>query len=301
MIFRLFTQRNEPEKQYDVYEYDKFPEKFINQSLFIIMDFINLYKDNYPINSDQIWNDIYDVFIRQIGVVGLEGYYSNDSHAPRIERYYRTHNGDALLNLIDLIFVYFDKFLRRIPVRGHSNISQTLDNSIAELNYRFKQYGLGYEFINGELIKKTNEIIHSEIIKPALKLLHDEKFKGAEDEISLAFENYKNGQNKDAILYAQKAFESSMKTICKRKKYSYEKTDTAKKLLEILRLQNYYPEYLNKQLVLLSDLLLSGLPKMRNEEAGHGQGEEIRNVENNYVEYAIHLAATNIVFLVSLL
>lgn len=117
----------------------------------------------------------------------------------------------------------------------------------------------------------------------------------------LAFENYKNGQNKDAILYAQKAFESSMKTICKRKKYTYGENDSAKKLLEILRLQNYYPEYLNKQLVLLSDLLLSGLPKMRNEEAGHGQGEEIRNVENNYVEYAIHLAATNIVFLVSLL
>ena len=134
-----------------------------------------------------------------------------------------------------------------------------------------------------------------------MKLLHDEKFKGAEDEFLLAFSNYKDGKNKDAILYAQKAFESSMKTICKRKKYPYEENDNAKKLIEILRLNNFYPEYLTKQLVLLSDLLLTGLPKMRNEEAGHGQGDEIRNVENNYVEYAIHLAATNIVFLVSLL
>lgn len=301
MIFKLFSQRNEPEKQYDVYEYKVFPEKFINQSFFIILDFIKLYKDDYRIHEEKIWNDIYDIFIRQLGVVGLEGFYSNDSYAPRIEKYYRTHNGNDLLNIIDLIFIYFDKYLRNNPPVGHYNISQILDESISELNYRFKEYGLGYEFVNGELIKKSNEVIHSEIIKPALKLLHDEKFKGAENEFMLAFENYKNGQNKDAILYAQKAFESSMKTICKRKKYTYDENDSAKKLLEILRLQNYYPEYLNKQLVLLSDLLLSGLPKMRNEEAGHGQGEEIRNVENNYVEYAIHLAATNIVFLVSLL
>lgn len=301
MIFKLFSQRNEPEKQYDVYEYKVFSEKFINLSFFIIIDFINLYKDDYRIREEKIWNDIYDIFIRQLGVVKLDGFYSNDSAAHRIENYYRNHNGNDLLNLIDLIFVYFDKFLRHNPPVGHYNIPQILDDSISELNYRFKEYGLGYEFVNGELIKKSNEVIHSEIIKPVLKLLHDEKFKGAENEFMLAFENYKNGQNKDAILYAQKAFESSMKTICKRKKYTYGENDSAKKLLEILRLQNYYPEYLNKQLVLLSDLLLSGLPKMRNEEAGHGQGEEIRNVENNYVEYAIHLAATNIVFLVSLL
>ena len=196
----MFTQRNEPEKQYDVYEYNKFPEEFINQSFYIIMDFIDLYKGNYPISSEKIWKEIYDIFVRQIGVISLEGYNSYDSHAPRVERYYRTHNGNDLLNLIDLIFVYFDCILRKNHPHSYYNISEILDNSISELNYRFKQYGLGYEFTNGELIKKTNEIIHSEIIQPALKLLHDEKFKGAEDEFLLAFSNYKDGKNKDAIL-----------------------------------------------------------------------------------------------------
>ncbi|MCQ2588578.1 MAG: hypothetical protein MJ174_10715 [Treponema sp.] len=301
MIFKLFTQRNEPEKQFDVYEYKCFPEQFINQSFYIIYDFIELYKNDWNFRGDKIWNDIYDIFVRQLGVVGLDGYYTNDTFGSRIEKYYRTHNGDDLLNLLDLIFIYFDKYLRKNPPSEHYNISEILDESISELNYRFKQYGLGYEFTNGELIKKTNEIIHTEIVKPALSLLHDKNFKGAEDEFKLAFENYKKGQNKDAILYAQKSFESTMKIICKRKKFEYEEKFDSKKLLEILRLQGFYPEYLNKQLVQLSDLLLSGLPRLRNEEAGHGQGEEIRNVENNYVEYAIHLAATNIVFLVSLL
>lgn len=300
MIFKLFTQRNNPEKQYDVYEYKIFPEQFINQSFYIIFDFIELYKNDWRFSGEKIWNDIYDIFIRQIGVIELPGYL-HGSYKSRIEMYYRTHNGDDLLNLIDLIFIYFDKILRKNPPIENYTISALLDNSISELNYRFRQYGLGYEFVNGGLIKKTNEIIHTEIVKPALKLLYDEKFSGAEEEFKCAFENYKKGKNKDAILYAQKAFESTMKIICKRKKFEYEEKFDSKKLLEILRLQGFYPKYLSKQFVLLSDLLISGLPKLRNEEAGHGQGEEIKSVENNFVEYAIHLAATNIVFLVSLL
>ena len=92
-----------------------------------------------------------------------------------------------------------------------------------ELNLRFKQHSLGYEFTNGEIIPKTNEVIHQQIIKPALKVLTDERFRGAEEEYLLAFEHFKTGNNKDAILNAGKAFESTIKTICKEleyKKYS---------------------------------------------------------------------------------
>ena len=51
----------------------------------------------------------------------------------------------------------------------------------------------------------------------------------------------------------------------------------------------------------LEQILCSGLPTVRNKEAGHGQGVEIRNVDNMLVEYAIKVSATNIVYLVSLL
>jgi hypothetical protein len=33
---------------------------------------------------------------------------------------------------------------------------ELIDNAITELNYRFKQHDLGYEFTNGEIIPKTN-------------------------------------------------------------------------------------------------------------------------------------------------
>ena len=51
----------------------------------------------------------------------------------------------------------------------------------------------------------------------------------------------------------------------------------------------------------LEQVLSGGLPTVRNKEAGYGQGDEVKTVDNTLVEYAIHLSATNIVYLVSLL
>lgn len=50
--------------------------------------------------------------------------------------------------------------------------------------------------------------------KNALKLLFEEGFEGAEDEIRKAYEKKRKGDNKNAILEAGKAFESTMKIIC---------------------------------------------------------------------------------------
>lgn len=44
-------------------------------------------------------------------------------------------------------------------------------------------------------------------------------------------------------------------------------------------------------------LLESGVPTVRSKEGGHGQGPEIKNVSEAIVSYALHLTATNIVFL----
>lgn len=178
--------------------------------------------------------------------------------------------------------------------------SEKADDAIKELNYRFKQYGLGYEFIDGQIIKKSNELIHQEIIKPALSLLHNKKFKGAEDEFLKAFDAYKEGNNKDALMNAQKAFESTMKCICKEMKFEYKETDTAKVLIKHLVDNQYIPVYQENYLNNFEQVLSAGLPTIRNKEAGHGQGTDVKNVEDCTVEYAINLAASNIVYLVSL-
>ena len=56
--------------------------------------------------------------------------------------------------------------------------------------------------------------------------------------------------------------------------------------------------YVETHLAGLRSTLEAGLPTVRNKNSGHGQGLLRRNVPDYFAGYALHLAATNIVFLV---
>lgn len=302
MIFELFSQRNSQKKDFDIYEYENFPLTFRNQVFFIVSDFIALFKENYHLSPSKIYENIYGIFIRQKGVKSLTN--KNCTIDTQIELYMIESDPEDFIDFIDFIFTYIDKCLRKQSFNGYGlscGENQKADESIEELNCRFRQYGLGYEFVDGQIIKKTNELIHQEVVKPVLSLLHDKRFKGAEEEFLKAFDSYKSGNNKDALMNAQKSFESAMKCICKAKKIKYNEEDTSSVLIKHLVENRFIPSYQNNYLNNLEQVLRGGLPTIRNKEAGHGQGEEVKNVDICLVEYAIHLAATNIVYLVSLL
>lgn len=176
-----------------------------------------------------------------------------------------------------------------------------ISNAIDELNYRFRQHNLGYEFTNNEIIRIDHKLIHNETIKPALKLLYEEGFEGAEQEFRNAFEKRRKGDNKEAILEAGKAFESTMKTICDKKGYTYDKEkDTAQKLIGILETNHFYPTYMTSHLTSLRTTLETGLPVVRNKTSGHGQGSAVVSISDEFAMYALNLAATNIVLLVEI-
>ncbi len=50
----------------------------------------------------------------------------------------------------------------------------------------------------------------------------------------------------------------------------------------------------------LRTTLETGLPVVRNKNAGHGQGSLVVNIPDEFAEYALNLAATNIVLLVNI-
>ncbi len=307
-VFDLLSQRirnsnGEPE----VYIYDELPEGFRNQVYYIMQDIVDLYNEyNYSHYITNLWNELHNMFAREKGLKRLGTYYKEMS------KQYGKHNiGEYLdrastidiLDLIDYVFNYFDKKVRNEKMIYDDTYTFQLDTNvdaaIKELNFRFKQHNLGYEFINGEIIRIDNTITHSNIIKPALKLIYDEDFSGAEEEIKRAFEYRRESDNKNAILEAGKAFESTMKTICDKKGYKYDKTkDNAQKLIHILEANNFYPTYMTSHLTNLRTTLETGLPVVRNKNAGHGQGNSILNVSDEFAEYALNLAATNIVLLI---
>lgn len=302
-MYKLFSQRKREEENgiSDVYIYDKFCKAFRNQYLHIISDlFISHGEDRYFTFNGAInfWEITCEGFAREKGLKCLSSYscgYYNDRLA--YERYADESSDEDFLDLLDYTFTVI------VSNEAVANIvgKEKIDRAIEELNYRLKQHSLGYEFVNGNLIVKTNEQIHREIIKPALYLLHNEMFRGAEEEYFRAFDCFREGKNKDAILNAIKAFESVIKTICEKLKYPYNKdNDTAKQLLQHLSDNNFYPKYLENHLTGIRITLESGAPTLRNKKAGHGQGTEVSSVSDEYVEYALNLVATNMVFLVKL-
>ncbi len=72
----------------------------------------------------------------------------------------------------------------------------------------------------------------------------------------------------------------------------------ARPLIDTVLQNGLLPTYMENHLAGLRMTLEAGLPTVRNKTSGHGQGSDPVTVPEHVAAYALHLAATNIVFLV---
>lgn len=291
----LFSRRNRDRSQDpEVYSYLDFPAEFRNQCFHIISDIVNAGESAY--GGFSYTETLCSSFAREKGLKYLPGNYGYVNNLDAIQNYCDKSANEDFLDLIDYIFGMLSE--NKLIYCIDYNYRECLNSGIKELNHRFRQHSLGYEFINGEIIQKTNVVTHERIIKPALRMLTDERFQGAEDEYLTAFKHLREGNNKDAILNAEKAFESTMKVICTELKYPFDpQKDTAKNLVQILKRNNYFPKYLESYMNNICTVLGEGASVIRNKESGHGQGETVKSTTDEYVEYVLNTVASNIVFL----
>ena len=206
---------------------------------------------------------------------------------------------DNLLDVIEHTFSFISQNANMI----NNNIDFTqkkniINNAIQELNTRFEENSLGYELNNFQIIEKNSKFVHKEIVKRSLELLHEVGFTGASNEFLNGHSHYRKGEYKEAINYALKSFESTMKTICEKKGWDYKKAYGASQLIDIMFEKELIPNFMRSHFNNLVQTLKDGLPTVRNKVSGHGQGEAITNVPCSLAQYALNLAATNIVFLV---
>jgi len=178
-------------------------------------------------------------------------------------------------------------------IRGNPWMSEPI---IEELNARFKEHRLGYRYESGMIIRMDSQVMHEEVVKPALLLLGDPRFEGPNHEYLTAHERYRSGHYADCILWSNRAFESMLKIICKDRGW-ISKDETASKLIHTALSNELLPAFMEDQLTKLSEVLTLGLPKVRNKMAGHGQGEQVVSPPAYFAEYALHLAAANILLL----
>jgi hypothetical protein len=70
--------------------------------------------------------------------------------------------------------------LRRTGFEWQRRVSQEgLDRAVFELNARFREQGIGYQYESGKIIRVDSQLIHAEVIKPALALLTALEYAGA--------------------------------------------------------------------------------------------------------------------------
>ena len=130
---------------------------------------------------------------------------------------------DDVLSLIELSF----QMIVSQPIARFGG--QSPEDAVEELNHRFREHGIGYQFAGGKIISVESLYLHTETVEPAVSLLHAAGFDGPLQEFMLAHEHYRKGNYKDAIVGAENAFESTMKTICDRRSWDYSsKPATAK-------------------------------------------------------------------------
>lgn len=305
-ILDLFSRRKQEQErsgQPDVYQYTSIPDHVINQIVMILDDAIGrywVYSGGYedpPAHANDNWDFIIESLAREYGDPSL---IQKNNRSACVHFLKMQPEIEKQLDLIELSFRLIDMHARKISDHTQRSRGATIsaDDAIYELNHRLRRGGVGYQFEGGVIIRLDSEYIHTEVVKKALSLLHTEQFSGVEEEFLSAHKHYRDGDYKDAIVDAGAAFESTLKTICDRQRWEYDSKARVSDLLKVVRNKGLFPNYLDNSFDQLLAILKTGLPEVRNNEGSHGQGSTPKQAPGHIAAYALHLAATNIVFLV---
>lgn len=307
MITNIYSKRQKRLRgEYsDVYQYDELSIEFRRQVTLIFRDIIGIqsFRFGHCEGTFSYTNDIYEnihkILCREYGVLSLgNAVFMNE----KIFHYLQvTQNSEECLDIIELLSQSSLQIIQDYGWNYGEEFVNEINQAVQELNYRFKEHGIGYQFEPdaNEIIRVDSQFIHSEVVKPVLKLLaSNDLYQGANDEFLSAHEHYRHQNYKESLNDCLKSFESFLKAIHEKRNWEYNKDkDTAQRLVQSCFDHDLIPKYMQTQFDSLGNLLKSGLPTTRNRESGHGQGTEVRNVPEHLASYALHLTATNLLFL----
>jgi len=142
-----------------------------------------------------------------------------------------------------------------------------------------------------KVVMKENEVLHTKAVEPALALLRQPHFLNANKEFITALEDYRKGDLNDCIVKCCSAFESVLKVICDRKRWSYKQTDTASTLVKTVLSNTALDSYFESLFLIIATL--------RNRlSSAHGAGTIAKQPSQHIAQYALNATASAIVLLV---
>lgn len=197
---------------------------------------------------------------------------------------------------LDVVELFFSA-IEHLDRDGYLHGPVFAANAIEQLNFRFREHGIGFSYSSGKIIRMDDEFTHEEIVKPCLQVLAGKAYRGAQEEFLKGEEYYRMGDMKMAVMECQKAVESVMKVICKKRGWKHRPKPNAKELISTLLTNGLIPPFWQNHFASLRSMLEGGSALVRNERSAHGQGGEIVEVPRHLAAYALHMAAATILFL----
>jgi hypothetical protein len=297
-VFDLFSKRQRRARGEvpDVYVYDVLPNELRVQIVHIIQDAFGAERHGNDY-VEKAYEFVKKALCREYGLFELIDHPKSNAHSV-FNFFLNEKNTECALDVVELCFWVIDRYIPQNSTYRYNTENRIApESAIVELNQRLKEHGVGYQFESGEIIRVDSEFLHAEAVKPTLAVLRGEAFRGANEEFLLAHEHYRHGRHKECLVDCLKAFESTMKSICKLREWPAQPTDTAKTLIATCFANGLFPAYLDSQLASLRSLLESGVPTVRNKNGGHGQGPDRVAVPEYLARYALNLTATSILFL----
>jgi hypothetical protein len=298
-IVDLFSKREKQKRGEvpDVFQYNNLPSPFRVQVVHILHD---AFGEPRPFDSTVMdaFKTIHDILCREYGLFSLSKESQTGIYNTALYTFFlNCENSEKALDVIELSFRLIDNIGRTEDYCYIAQPKLNPDQAIQELNGRFLEHGIGFQYESGNIVRVDSKFIHAEVVKPTLNVLSDKRYAGANEEFLNAHDHYRHGRYKECLNECLKSFESTMKAICKKRKWEYTDTDTAKNLIERCLQKGLIPTYLQTHFTSLRASLESGVPTIRNKLSGHGQGDQPVDLPQYFAAYMLNLTATTILFL----
>lgn len=301
MVYNTFSKRQKAAETRDIYIYDDIPVPLRTQIVHIWHDAIGNEADYYATTGEGVrrtYKCLVEMVRNEVGVFILPPSvkHMRIEYLDELVEYF-LHEKDVgrVLDVIEFSFRLINRHVRDFHYQFKQNSAEIADQAINDLNIRFEEHSVGYRFEDEQIIRIDSAFLHAEVVKPALKLLNKSEYAGAQNEFLNACEHYRHGRKKDVLDDCLKAFESIMKSICKKREWVYPSNATASPLIGICLNNKLIPPFFQSKVQSLQSLFESGIPTVRNKMSGHGQGDEIVDVPDYIVAYALHETAAILV------
>jgi hypothetical protein len=273
----------------EIYTYDDLPPLLRRQITKIVIECIG--------PGSPKWDEIASVMDREVSS------YAADPGLCAYENCLRyltcSENVEGVLSLVEFCGqTIAASIMNENAWQGHESATVRPSEGLVELNERFLGAGVGYQFENGRIIRIDSQYTHAEIVKEVLRLLCEPGFEETNAEFMTAHRHLREGKLRDCNTAALRAMEAALKVICDARGWTYQKSDTVERLLAVAQREGLFPEYLGGYFNNLIGAMKAGIPKIRDQQGGHGAAPCDGPVPDHIAAFALHLTASNIVMLV---